>query len=276
MLKIKLLLIAMLGMCAAMMTSCSHDVVDNPADGNVPATKSPSVIPQVNTIALTVDGFTEYDTLTYTNGKLSAFRLVFNDTARIGTVTRTQNSVVVVCEDEFVGDTTRYTYNLNDEGYVINALAVDANDPSAVFDGMICTYNADGTLLTGIQVLDTLDIYFPLYTFTYNTVGNFSTVDGMFEGAANCTPSTYLNRASIDLNWYCMLAAEGMVGDIFMFAVLADLLPNANLLVNQARYNNNNYATYTYTQVPVNKTTACTITTVYEGESFTSSVAFGY
>ena len=285
--KMIFLLVAMLGMSAAMMTSCSDDVVDNrvAGDGDAPVTKALPGAHQVKTIAVTVDGNTEYDTLTYdANGKLTAFKIASAMGVKTGTVTRNAGSVVVVCDDETMGDTLRYTYTLNADGYVSEGSLVNANDPlNTVLDGMKFLY--DGSLLTNIQQLDG-EMYTDLYVFGYTMEEVLETVEDVMSGViSNCNMGTALTRASIDLNWYNMLGAGNAVGDMYLFAVFADLLPNMLNLVSGLVLDADNYVNYSYTIVPVDKATACTITsafseedeegTVHQGTT-TTSVVFGY
>lgn len=280
--KMIFLLAAMLGMSAAMMTSCSDDVVDNRFAGGEDAltTKAFPDAHQVKTIAVTVDGNTEYDTLTYNSaGQLIAFKIVASSGTRIGTVTRSTDSVIIV-----VNDTLRCAYSLDTDGYAAMGTMVNVNT-SQMLDGMkfLCELGK----LSKIQEYDGTDCY-DLFAFEYDleTDELVSVEDASVGVPAACTMSiTDKNFASIDLNWYCMLGAGNAAGDLFLFAIYADLLPNMDYLVTKLELDPDNYVNYTYTIVPVDKATACTITsafseedeegTVHQGTT-TTSVVFGY
>lgn len=280
--KLNLWLVAVLGMCSAVVTSCSNDVVSNEVDGGVLETKANPGAYQVKSVTLTVGQNATPNTITYNaDGKVNTVTTEQYGYTRVATYDYSTAGKVIVSVNDEGNDHKTYTYDLNAAGYAINAAGV--YDDGYVEDDLVFTYNANGRLES--IIMDDVEMY--SFTYVSNKVNDFTTISEQ-GAAAKCILYNVINRASFDLNLYSIVAAGQELGDAFAYAVFGDLFPNTVSLVSRLQLNPTTYIDYTYTMVAgtTDKPAACAITSTWSetdedtGEtgqfSSTFDVTFGY
>ena len=273
---------AVFGVCAAMfVTSCSNDVVSNDVDNMVPETKALPGAFQVKTLTVTKGVNTEQYTFTY-NASKQLTKLAYEQSSPTAVITSktldfdwSQAGVVKAQGyDPAQGDDMTYTYTLNDDGHVTEAVA--AYSDGYVLTELAFVYHATNGRLLTIQ-MDGDDVV----DFTYNLKGNYSKI--AMEGAEiPCELNTaWGNLASFDLNLFGIFGVGSSFEEVFNYALFADLFPNTLNLVKKMQLDANNWITLEYTQGSDMKTTACTVTTTAreddgEGGFLESSDAISY
>lgn len=283
--KMNLFMCAILGVCTAAMTSCSNDAVSNEADGGMPATRSVAGAYKIMSMDVNVSGGTQQYTFAYNeNNKLGSMSIVkYGTTTPVAIDYSVAGKIIMRC-DPGVGELMRYTYTLNSNGHVASAEEAYDSDGYLVTQ-MQFTYDASKRL-TAIQLKEDDGSYTDLSKFTY--VGRNNHYATITEEGILVTPTfniDWLNKGSFDLNLLCLFGVGSAYGDLFTYAVFADLFPNPTSLLYKITVNANNKVDYAFT-MNVDKAMACAITSTSEetdedtGETAiitsTTNVTFGY